>query len=91
MKLQQLRFLAAVAQNDLNITAAAARLVHATAGRQQEASGLLEDELGFNIFVEERTHAREDHAAGREGDPVRACAPEKRRRRIKGSVGGVQG
>lgn len=50
MKLQQLRYLAAVAQNDLNLTLAAARL-----GTTQPAVSkqlkLLEHELGFEIFV----------------------------------------
>ncbi len=50
MKIQQLRFLAAVAQNDLNITAAAAK-VHATQPALSKQLKLLEDELGFNIFV----------------------------------------
>src|SRR5690349_833010 len=50
MKLQQLRFLTAVAQNDLNITAAAARL-HTTQPAVSKQLKLLEDELGFNIFV----------------------------------------
>jgi LysR family cys regulon transcriptional activator len=50
MKLQQLRFLAAVAQNDLNITAAAARL-HTTQPAVSKQLKLLEQELGFNIFV----------------------------------------
>jgi LysR family cys regulon transcriptional activator len=50
MKLQQLRFLAAVAQNDLNLTAAAARL-GATQPAISKQLKLLEDELGFDIFV----------------------------------------
>ena len=50
MKLQQLRFLAAVAQNDLNITAAAAK-VCATQPALSKQLKLLEEELGFAIFV----------------------------------------
>jgi LysR family cys regulon transcriptional activator len=50
MKIQQLRFLAAVAQNDLNITAASAK-VHATQPALSKQLKLLEDELGFSIFV----------------------------------------
>lgn len=50
MKLQQLRFLAAVVQNELNITAAAAKLC-ATQPAVSKQLKLLEDELGFNIFV----------------------------------------
>lgn len=50
MKLQQLRFLAAVAQNDLSLTAAASR-VGATQPAVSKQLKLLEDELGFDIFV----------------------------------------
>jgi LysR family cys regulon transcriptional activator len=50
MKLQQLRFLTAVAQNGLNITAAAAKL-HASQPAISRQLKLLEDELGFDIFA----------------------------------------
>ncbi len=50
MKLQQLRFLAAVAQNDLNLTVAAS-WVGATQPAVSKQLKLLEDELGFDIFV----------------------------------------
>src|SRR5579871_2833066 len=50
MKLQQLRYLAAVVQNDLNITAAAAKL-RATQSAISKQLKLLEDELGFDLFV----------------------------------------
>jgi len=50
MKLQQLRFLAAVAQNDLNITAAAAKL-STTQPAVSKQLKLLEQELGFSIFA----------------------------------------
>ncbi len=50
MKLQQLRFLTAVVQNELNITAAAAKLC-ATQPAVSKQLKLLEEELGFNIFV----------------------------------------
>lgn len=50
MKLQQLRFLAAVAQTDLNITAAASKLC-TTQPAVSKQLRLLEDELGFSIFV----------------------------------------
>ncbi len=50
MKLQQLRFLAAVAQNELNLTAAASR-VGATQPAVSKQLKLLEDELGFDIFI----------------------------------------
>ena len=50
MKLQQLRFLAAVAQSELNITAAAAKLC-TTQPAVSKQLRLLEDELGFSIFT----------------------------------------
>lgn len=50
MKLQQLRYLAAVAQSDLNLTAAASK-VRATQPAVSKQLKLLEDELGFDIFV----------------------------------------
>ncbi|MBX5460745.1 MAG: HTH-type transcriptional regulator CysB [Steroidobacteraceae bacterium] len=50
MKLVQLRFLAAVAQNGLNITLAANKL-STTQPAVSKQLRLLEDELGFNIFV----------------------------------------
>jgi LysR family cys regulon transcriptional activator len=50
MKLQQLRYLAAVAQNGLNITAAAEKL-HTSQPAVSKQLKLLEDELGFQIFV----------------------------------------
>jgi LysR family cys regulon transcriptional activator len=50
MKLQQLRYLAAVVQSDLNITAAAVKL-RATQSALSKQLKLLEDELGFTVFV----------------------------------------
>ena len=50
MKLHQLRYLAAVAQNGLNITAAAHKLHTSQPGVSKQIK-LLEDELGFQIFV----------------------------------------
>lgn len=50
MKLQQLRYLAAVVQNGLNITAAAEKL-HTSQPAVSKQIKLLEDELGFRIFV----------------------------------------
>lgn len=49
MKLQQLRFLLAVAQNNLNITAAAERLFTSQPGVSKQIR-LLEEELGISIF-----------------------------------------
>lgn len=50
MKLQQLRYLAAVVQNDLNITAAAGKL-GATQSAISKQLKLLEEELGFDVFA----------------------------------------
>src|SRR5882757_6952162 len=50
MTLQQLRFLVAVVQSNLNITAAGARL-GATQPALSRQLKLLEEELGFNLFV----------------------------------------
>ena len=50
VKLQQLRFLVAVAQSDLSITAAAARLSTTQPGISKQLKAL-EHELGFDIFV----------------------------------------
>src|SRR5881394_3007647 len=52
MKLHQLRYLAAVAQNGLNITAAAQKLHTSQPGVSKQIK-LLEDELGFQVFVRE--------------------------------------
>jgi len=58
MKLHQLRYLVAVAQTGLNITAAADRLHTSQPGVSKQIK-LLEDELGFQIFVRDgRTLAR---------------------------------
>jgi LysR family cys regulon transcriptional activator len=50
MKLQQLRYLAAVVQSDLNITAAAVKL-RATQSAISKQIKLLEEELGFDVFA----------------------------------------
>src|SRR5258707_15388469 len=52
MKLHQLRYLAAVAQCGLNITAAAQKLHTSQPGVSKQIK-LLEDELGFQIFGRE--------------------------------------
>ena len=52
MKLHQLRYLAAVAQSGLNITAAALKLHTSQPGVSKQIK-LLEDELGFQIFTRE--------------------------------------
>jgi LysR family transcriptional regulator, cys regulon transcriptional activator len=50
MKLQQLRFLVAVVQNELNLTTAAAKL-GATQPAVSKQLKLFEEELGFSLFV----------------------------------------
>jgi LysR family cys regulon transcriptional activator len=50
MKLQQLRFLTAVVQNELNLTAAAAKLATTQPAVSKQLK-LLEGELGFRIFT----------------------------------------
>jgi LysR family cys regulon transcriptional activator len=50
MKLQQLRYLVAVVQSDLNITAAAVKL-RATQSAISKQVKLLEEELGFDVFA----------------------------------------
>ncbi len=52
MKLHQLRYLAAIAQSGLNITAAAQKLHTSQPGVSKQIK-LLEDELGFQIFLRE--------------------------------------
>src|SRR5512139_1275642 len=52
MKLHQLRYLAAVAQTGLNITAAAKALHTSQPGVSKQIK-LLEDELGFQVFERE--------------------------------------
>jgi len=50
VKLHQLRYLAAVVQNDLNITAASQKLHTSQPGVSKQIK-LLEEELGFELFV----------------------------------------
>ena len=50
MKLHQLRYLVSVADTDLNITAAAKALHTSQPGVSKQLK-MLEDELGFRIFV----------------------------------------
>jgi LysR family transcriptional regulator, cys regulon transcriptional activator len=65
MKLHQLRYLAAVAQSGLNITAAAHRLHTSQPGVSKQIK-LLEDELGFQIFVREGRNLTRITAAGQQ-------------------------
>ena len=52
MKLQQLRYLAAIVENGLNISAAAEKLHTSQPGVSRQIK-LLEDELGFELFIRE--------------------------------------
>lgn len=64
MKLQQLRYLAAVAQSGLNITAAAEKL-HTSQPAVSKQLKLLEDELGFPIFLRQGRTLTKITPAGR--------------------------
>lgn len=70
MKLQQLRFLATVAQSELNITTAAAKL-YTTQPAVSKQLRQLEDELGFKIFVR---HGRALTKVTPPGERVIECA-----------------
>ena len=63
MKLHQLRYLAAVAQNGLNITAAAQKLHTSQPGVSKQLK-LLEDELGFQIFARDGRNLTQITPAG---------------------------
>ncbi len=65
MKLHQLRYLAAVAQSGLNVTAAAHKLHTSQPGVSKQIK-LLEDELGFQIFVREGRNLTRITAAGQQ-------------------------
>jgi LysR family transcriptional regulator, cys regulon transcriptional activator len=65
MKLQQLRFLAAVAQNGLNITNAASALHTSQPGVSKQIK-MLEDELGFVIFERDGRQLTRVTPAGQE-------------------------
>jgi LysR family cys regulon transcriptional activator len=65
MKLHQLRYLAAVAQSGLNITAAAHKLHTSQPGVSKQIK-LLEDELGFQIFVREGRNLTRITSAGQQ-------------------------
>ncbi len=65
MKLHQLRYLAAIAQSGLNITAAAQKLHTSQPGVSKQIK-LLEDELGFQIFVREGRTLRRITPAGQQ-------------------------
>jgi hypothetical protein len=84
LKLQQLRYLIAIADNDLNITAAANRLFTSQPGVSKQLR-LLEEELGLQLFIRHGRSLTEITAAGkqiivharlimREVDGIRAMA-----------------
>ncbi|MCK7492537.1 MAG: LysR family transcriptional regulator [Comamonadaceae bacterium] len=73
MKLHQLRYLAAVAQTGLNITAAAEKLHTSQPGVSKQIK-LLEDELGFQIFVRDGRNLSRVTPAGPAGDRPRGAA-----------------
>ena len=65
MKLQQLRYLVAVHENGLNITAAARQLHTSQPGVSRQLK-LLEEELGFQLFEREGRALTRTTAAGEE-------------------------
>ena len=89
MKLQQLRYLAAIVENDLNITAAAERLHTSQPGVSKQLKQL-EDELGFPIFLRQgRTLTRITPAGKRvidraHEDPQGSPEHQAARRRAEG-------
>src|SRR5258708_33948017 len=75
MNLHQLRYLAAVAQSGLNITAAAQKLRTSQPGVSKQIK-LLEDELGFQIFVREGRNLTRITPAGQQViDPALPILP----------------
>ena len=73
MKLHQLRYLAAVAQTGLNITAAAEKLHTSQPGVSKQIK-LLEDELGFQIFVRDGRNLDARHAGRASRSSTARCA-----------------
>ena len=65
MKLQQLRYIWEVSRNNLNVTATADSLYTSQPGISKQIR-LLEDELGFPIFVRNGKHLTEITQAGKE-------------------------
>ncbi|MGH8650644.1 MAG: HTH-type transcriptional regulator CysB [Gammaproteobacteria bacterium] len=64
MKLQQLRFIWEVARNDLNVSATAEKLYTSQPGISKQI-GLLESELGVQIFARKGKHLTEVTLAGK--------------------------
>jgi len=65
MKLHQLRYLVAVVQQELNITAAA-RVLHTSQPGVSKQIQLLEDELGFQVFERQGRNISRVTAAGKD-------------------------
>ncbi|HEX7061718.1 MAG TPA: LysR family transcriptional regulator [Woeseiaceae bacterium] len=65
MKLRQLQYIVTIADNDLNITEAADRLATCQPGISKQLK-LLEEELGFEIFVRNGRSLARVTPAGRE-------------------------
>ena len=89
MKLHQLRYLAAVAQTGLNITAAADKLHTSQPGVSKQIK-LLEDELGFQIFVRDGRKLTRVTPAGPAGHRPRDPHPA-RSAEHQAAVGRLQG
>jgi hypothetical protein len=70
MKLIQLRYLVAVAENDLNITQAA-RALHAAQPGVSKQLKQLEDELGLQLFERKGRALVRTHQRWRQGDRPR--------------------
>ncbi len=65
MKLHQLRYLVAVVQQELNITAAA-RVLHTSQPGVSKQIKMLEDELGFQVFERQGRNITRVTAAGKD-------------------------
>ncbi len=87
MKLHQLRYLVAVVQHGLNVTAAA-RVLHTSQPGVSKQIKLLEDELGFEVFEREGRTLTRITAAGQEviEHAVRAIEEVENIRRLSADI-----
>jgi LysR family cys regulon transcriptional activator len=87
MKLHQLRYLVAVVQQGLNVTAAA-RVLHTSQPGVSKQIKLLEDELGFQVFEREGRNLTRVTAAGQDvvDHAVRAIEEVDNIRRLSADV-----
>ena len=83
MKLQQLRYLAAVVQNGLNVTTAAQALHTSQPGVSKQIR-LLEEELGLTLFVRDGRALNGSRRPAKKSQRAR-CACCARRRRSRAS------